>query len=111
MSTHDHGSEVGAEAIEYPVWWEAEQSDLLRGRKAEQVRLIVAAFEAAGTPVGIYPSDDRPEDMEYMYRKGYLLTRDADVRRVHDALDREPGFASKTRTGLPAPISGLTSCR
>ena len=107
MSTHDHGSEVSAEATEYPVWWEAEQSVLLRERKAEQVRRIVAAFEAVGTPVGIYPSDDRPEDMEYMYRKGYVLTRDADIGRVHEALGREPGLSRKSREELSPPIAGL----
>jgi subtilisin family serine protease len=52
--------------------------------------MIQQAFEEAGRPVGISPSDDRPEDMDYMYERGVVLARDEDADRVQRALGLDP---------------------
>ncbi len=106
MSSTDDDSKSRPAPSGFPLWWAPGQKDLQRERKAQQVRMIVAAFDAAGTPVGIYPSDDHPEDMEFMYRRGFFLTRDVDAERVYRALER-PLVVSKDREDLPPPVAGL----
>ena len=107
MSTQDDdGSQQVPGSTEVPLWWDPAQNDLMRRRKAEQVRMLVEAFDRAGTPIGVYPSADRPEDMEFMYRKGVVLTRDADAAAVHDALGVDPG-RDKGARGVAYPTSGL----
>lgn len=97
-------------------WWRQE-GGAGDERKAQQVRLIQQAFEKAGTPIGIYPSDDRPQDMEYMYRRMSVLARDVDAERVQRALGVSEPTVDKRRLrgGLgrangetPVSVSGLT---
>ncbi len=101
-----------------PRWWAQEAAwprDELESRRGEQVRAIVEAFARQDPPVdiGIYPSDDRPQDMEYLYVKGVVLTRDVDVDRVNRAMGREiTGWDKRDREprgrGALPPVSGLT---
>jgi subtilisin family serine protease len=101
-----------------PRWWDAQEAwatEQLDSRRGEQVRAIVEAFARQDPPVevGIYPSDDRPQDMEYLYVKGVVLTRDVDVDRVNRAMGRD-GVGWDKRDGMqrapgaPPPVSGLT---
>ncbi len=111
---HD-GSPAGADD---PRWWDTEAAwagEQLDSRRGEQVRAIVEAFARLDPPVevGIFPSDDRPQDMEYLYVKGVVLTRDSDVDRVNRAMGRQiVGWDKRDETrrveGALPPVSGLT---
>lgn len=113
MATHDDDSEAGSESVPSTRWWGEGQEGVAAGRRGDQVRALVDAFAAQGIPIGVFPSDDRPQDMEYMYRKQVVLTRDVDAERVHLALGLEPTWDKRvgrdlSRDRLPASVSGLT---
>ena len=88
-------------------WWEPGQERLADVRREVQFRAIVSAFAAEGIPVGIAPGDDRPGEGEYLYRRGVVLTRDADVDRVLEVIGRQErpdkGRRSRAASGGDGP--------
>jgi Subtilase family len=60
-------------------------------RLIPEVKASLAAAKAAGLPVRVYPSDwETTRQIDYLYRSGALLTHDADVPRVAQALQDIP---------------------
>lgn len=110
-SPDDDDSSARASGGGFPLWWERDQTDLQRSRLRQQVRMIKDALEADGNvKIGIYPDTGDLADMEYMYRLGTVLTRDADAARVHDVLGLPFSYDKRT-SGMADPISGLHPIR
>lgn len=91
-----------------PPWWAPGQQPQQRERKRQQVEKIKKAFTDDQVDVRLYPDDQDPEGMEFMYRHGSLLTRTADAPDVLNALNltaaasqSDDVLAGLTRITLP----------
>src|SRR5206468_1897742 len=70
-------------------------------RLIPEVKASMAAAEAAGLPVRVWPPNwEATRRIDYLYRSGALLTHDADVPRVAHALQDIP---------IPQPAAGQGS--
>jgi hypothetical protein len=93
-------------------WWDPPDPQVLAERSAEQVRLIIKAFEDNGLPIGVHR--DENGDVDYLYRPDQVLTRDVDAPRVYQALGvgetvyKRSVPRSNDGEVMDRPVSGLT---
>lgn len=87
-------------------YWDPLDRDLVNERSRVQVELIAREFEKAKIPLGIHYGGDG--EAEYLYRPGVVLTREADVPRVFEALGLDGPRDKRRRRNEPAaPLGGL----
>ena len=127
-TSNDDVARPGPEARR--AWWAQDRAELReRVRVQTHADQITALVDSLGgrDVVGIYPSDDDPGRAEYLFRRGLVLARDADVERVHRALTEsfvQAGGQVEDRSllrwdgrqlwdkrgpGLPEPVAGVTA--
>jgi subtilisin family serine protease len=85
-------------------WWE--NRALQRARLRTQVELILRELPGSG----VYPDTGDYADVDYMYLKGVLLVRDADIGPVMGVVRNQPGAVEVLRADFfDGMIPGITA--